>query len=450
MDTILIIIAVILIVTFFAALSKNKEQFSKSNSSNNYNYDRDLTRDFYSDRKYKLQVMPTVFTSLKALKLRGKVFDSQEEINKLDLKQSEAYSATYMPDYDTQRIENAWTDGGNASNEKQLEDYYIFLEKLRSIFENKTTSAEDRFQNIIKLCKESDQYKKYFNNLNEYYKAFPACLFYKDLTKVDGIGDGTAFTLFNSGIKTLKELKNATDEELNEIPGIGKKTIQQIRNYFKSQIELDDDISTKTDIVNHETELLKTPIQSEGIEKWNERDTTKGIVPDAHSFGVRRSVIQILETTAIMSSSKNIDTILGRADFLRERFAEIVRAVKTPQYSSDLQYALDEYRSTYYNTDIKGWQMGIFTKPEEFDLDKFCAECLFEGFMRHYAHQKEQISNLKRESAIKNRYKKLHETFIKFLEEFDKERNSITANDFKNYKLEKLKNIESTLISNKS
>ncbi|GEM_PF-6456810 len=150
-----------------------------------------------------------------------------------------------------------------------------------------------------------------------------------------------------------------------------------------------------------------------------------------------------------MTSSKNIDTILGRADFLRERFAEIIRAVKTPQYSTDMQYALDEYRSTYYNTDIKGWQMGILTKPEEFDIDKFCAECLFEGFMRHYDHQQEQISNLKRDSAIKNRYRKLHEKIIHFLDEFDKEWNSKTANDFKNEKLEILKNIESTIISNK-
>jgi len=444
---IFVVILIILVIIIMSSLNGEKQKSNKKYSSSSHEWNSG--QDFYDNLKYELYVTPEVFTSLKALKLRDRIFSNQNEVHKLNFNPREAHSIAIFPNHESHSSDNTWSDAGNMLSNKNLEVYYNFLEKVRTIFEDNALSADDRFQKIISLCKQNDKYKEFYKSLNNHYKAFPACLFYKELTKVDSIGDSTAYTLFNSGIKTLKELKDASDEELNEIPGIGKKTIQQIRNYFKNQIELDDDISTKTDIVTHETELSKTPIKSEGVENWIERDDQKSIASGVQSMGVRRSVIQILETTAIMSSSKNINTILGRADFLRERFAEIFRAVKTPQYSSDLQYALDEYRSTYYNTDIKGWQMGIFTKPEEFDLDKFCAECLFEGFMRHHAHQQEQISNLKRNSAIKNRYKKLHETFINFLEEFNKNWNSKAANDFKNEKLEKLKNIESSLISNK-
>jgi NAD-dependent DNA ligase len=228
MDLLSVLIAVLLIAAFYIFLTRGKEENSKISTVES------LGIGDYKNKKYKLYVMPTVFTSLRALRMREKVFDSEEEIYKLDLKQSEAHSNLFMPEFDYHDSNKTWTDGGYVFSKEQLDEYYSFLERVRTIFENETYSADDRIEKIYSLCKQNNKYEKFLNNLNEYYKAFPECLFYKDLTVVDGVGDKTAYTLFNFGIKTLNELVNSSDEELNRIPGIGKKTITQIRNYFKT------------------------------------------------------------------------------------------------------------------------------------------------------------------------------------------------------------------------
>ena len=49
------------------------------------------------------------------------------------------------------------------------------------------------------------------------------------LEAIEGIGPKTAEALAAAGFKTLDDLRNATEEALLEVKGIGKKTAEKIR-----------------------------------------------------------------------------------------------------------------------------------------------------------------------------------------------------------------------------
>lgn len=52
---------------------------------------------------------------------------------------------------------------------------------------------------------------------------------------IRGIGNEIAVALENAGFNSLEEIEGADDERLLAIPGIGKKSLEKIREHFESK-----------------------------------------------------------------------------------------------------------------------------------------------------------------------------------------------------------------------
>ncbi len=57
----------------------------------------------------------------------------------------------------------------------------------------------------------------------------------KEFTKIPGIGESTAITLFEGGFQSIEELEKASIAKLSKVKGIGKKTAKKIKGYFKDK-----------------------------------------------------------------------------------------------------------------------------------------------------------------------------------------------------------------------
>jgi hypothetical protein len=114
-------------------------------------------------------------------------------------------------------------------------EYIPFLIDFRKIVEGQE-SIDVKIININKLGRANKQYQKYVRMLNKFYKYkddFPASFFYNQFTLIPGVGTKSAKTLFEAGIKTYDDLKNANDKTLLAIPGIGTAALKKIRGFFE-------------------------------------------------------------------------------------------------------------------------------------------------------------------------------------------------------------------------
>jgi hypothetical protein len=117
-------------------------------------------------------------------------------------------------------------------------EYIPFLIEFRKIVEGQE-SVDAKIANIRKLCESNKQYQKYFRLLNNFYKYkgdFPASFFYNQFTVIPGVGTKSAKAIFEAGIKTCDDLKDAYDEILLAIPGIGPAAIKRIREFFEKDL----------------------------------------------------------------------------------------------------------------------------------------------------------------------------------------------------------------------
>ena len=103
-----------------------------------------------------------------------------------------------------------------------------FLKKFRSIYE----------KDIIKDQKEKEMSALFEENMELCNKLKLNYWYLWELTEISGISGSSAEVLYNEGFKTKEDVKNATDKELQNIPGIGAGRLKQIRAFFSSR---DDD-----------------------------------------------------------------------------------------------------------------------------------------------------------------------------------------------------------------
>ena len=87
----------------------------------------------------------------------------------------------------------------------------------------------NQLKELYNLAEKNQKYKSFWAKHKETDKDFPHSFFYKQLTKVDGIGIKTAKLLYENGFKTISDLKNARDDELLKIKGIGNIQLKKIR-----------------------------------------------------------------------------------------------------------------------------------------------------------------------------------------------------------------------------
>lgn len=153
---------------------------------------------------------------------------------------------------------------------------------------------------------------------------------------------------------------------------------------------------------------------------------------------IERASLQVLETTKIMNETKNLDTLRGRAEFLREKVAELKESQHSNKYSYGVQKGIDHFKTTFYNSEIYEWQAGILLHPDRFDFEHFYIQSLLNAFDRHYDDQIKEIEKLKTDRGKRNRFKNLAEVFNDFVCEFDSDWGSDSANNYKEKKLQEV------------
>lgn len=135
---------------------------------------------------------------------------------------------------------------------------------------------------------------------------------------------------------------------------------------------------------------------------------------------IQRQGIQLLESIYLLNTTKNIDTLKGRFEFIIQIYDEFIKASYNKRYSLDIQKAIDEYKSMYYDRIIKDFEIGLVLKPNLDELTDYYSVCIFNCFNLFVVEQEKQISELKKEEAKFKRREKIIEVGNEAIFEFDK------------------------------
>ncbi|WP_135664110.1 50S ribosomal protein L32e [Halorhabdus rudnickae] len=96
---------------------------------------------------------------------------------------------------------------------------------------------------------------------------------FTELTDVSGIGDGTAESLREAGFETISDLREATEDELIEVSGIGNALAARIKADIGS-VEPDEDVDADVD------EESETDAETESAESYEELTDISGVSED--------------------------------------------------------------------------------------------------------------------------------------------------------------------------
>ncbi len=132
---------------------------------------------------------------------------------------------------------------------------------------------------------------------------------------------------------------------------------------------------------------------------------TEDYIPES----IQRTGLQVLETIHIIATSKSMDTIKGRYDFLLEIIGTLQKGQNNSRYFSDIQKSIDKYKSVFYERIPQDFELAVLFKPTEFNLIDFYCKSLFVAFKRNVEEHSEQIKLLKREDAKVRRKEKIKE-----------------------------------------
>ncbi len=110
---------------------------------------------------------------------------------------------------------------------------------------------------------------------------------------------------------------------------------------------------------------------------------------------LRGSIMQVLESTDIIESSKAIDTVIGRIELLQDRIKKLIEFSKLPYYLQIVQNGLDDYKTIYYEKIPSSTQIEIITNPSGFLFDDYYLEQLYSAIEKFIELQNNEINNLK-------------------------------------------------------
>lgn len=125
-------------------------------------------------------------------------------------------------------------------------EYIKFLIAFRKIVEQ-SIDTNQKISLLDKAVKEDELFAKYWRKHKSIDADFPDSFFYKQLTKLEGVGIKTAKNLYVNGLKSIEEVQNTPDEELLKIQGIGKNTVEKIRKSSQFFEMADDEIKSLED-----------------------------------------------------------------------------------------------------------------------------------------------------------------------------------------------------------
>jgi hypothetical protein len=124
---------------------------------------------------------------------------------------------------------------------------------------------------------------------------------------------------------------------------------------------------------------------------------------------IQRTGLQVLESLNIIATSKALDTIIGRFDFLVSIIDVLKKGSINTRYMSDIQKSIDTYKSMYYDRFPQDYELAFLSKPIDFDLLDFYCKSVYSAFKRNYEDQLQEIKLLKRNDAKARRKEKIKE-----------------------------------------
>ena len=124
---------------------------------------------------------------------------------------------------------------------------------------------------------------------------------------------------------------------------------------------------------------------------------------------IQSASTQVLETVYIISTSKNIDTIKSRYEFLLQRISDLRQNQSNPTYSEFVRLAIEYYKVMYKIETLNEYQFAILSDPNGFDLNNFYCTSLGNAMKRFCSEQTDEISAMKRETAKAKRSLKVLE-----------------------------------------
>jgi hypothetical protein len=128
------------------------------------------------------------------------------------------------------------------------------------------------------------------------------------------------------------------------------------------------------------------------------------------AMDTQRAAIQTLESLYILATSKNIETIKGRYDFLLTIIPTLKSAKNDSQYLTIIQSALGQFKTIYPASVLQDYQLTVLSNPDTFDSKNFYCTSLVNAINRYYEKQSEEINALKKEAAKTKRVAKVIET----------------------------------------
>jgi hypothetical protein len=109
-------------------------------------------------------------------------------------------------------------------------DYLPFLVEFRTVVESDATVPE-KIARLHTLRSTSPGYSDFWHRLESAYPEFPESFFYREFTKIPGVGERTARALYAAGFHCHADLAAAEGAELQRVPGVGAKTVEAIVDY---------------------------------------------------------------------------------------------------------------------------------------------------------------------------------------------------------------------------
>ncbi|EKT3963227.1 hypothetical protein AAIP55_000806 [Flavobacterium psychrophilum] len=114
-------------------------------------------------------------------------------------------------------------------------------------------------------------------------------------------------------------------------------------------------------------------------------------------------LLQFLESTDIISNTASLDTLTGRIEFINKIYPDIINLSNKSRYMQDVQAAIDEFKTAYYDKILTDIQIGLLVKPNEMELKKYFSDCIYSCYSRYVDKQIIEIEKLVRQSAKENR-----------------------------------------------
>ncbi len=138
---------------------------------------------------------------------------------------------------------------------------------------------------------------------------------------------------------------------------------------------------------------------------------------DFFKMDVERAVIQTMETLYLIHTSKNIETIKGRYEFLHTLIPTLKSGKSNPTYLALIQEALGRYNTIHPSSVPQDYQLNVLYNPDAFDVKEFYCISLINAIKRYCEKESEEIRALQKEAAKAKRISKMNDIIKSTLHE---------------------------------